>query len=366
MQNRRTSFKAAAAVVTAAVSLLVPAMNHAPGRPDKEFGDAAKRGITMDGGTQAPLIAPVQPATISLAVNLIWEGRELAEHDLAALRQFRSEFGSVPMTHFVSPAYFVKPGGADGASIKSRLGTVIREEEHVGLYLSGWKSLTERAGVTFRNGPTFWGPALGARDCTMDCGLDVPVHVYSDDDLVRLVDSGRQLLAAHGYPAPVAMATAGWVASPAVLDAATKNGIRYDFSAVAPEVVVGRLGNFPIYDWIKGLWPQTTPHSQPYVHPTRSAGVTEYPQSLGAIDYITVKDVATVFGEYVSGIKHGDGDSHRVLPLTVYQESAATTLPILKKALQEIFAASQNAGVQLDWLELTKPSVSNPSQPLAH
>ena len=92
---------------------------------------------------------------VRLLVSVIWEGYEVSSLNIRALEKFREIYPDMALTHFLSPAYFLKP---TLTPIKVALmQRVFRAHDRVGVYMQPWKSLTEEAGVLFRNKPTFWG-----------------------------------------------------------------------------------------------------------------------------------------------------------------------------------------------------------------
>lgn len=304
--------------------------------------------------------APVdgRPRTVQLAVSLIWEGRDLEPHNLEALRRFRDAYGSIPFIHFISPAYFLRqdPQG-EAAKVKA----LLRPGDRVGLALGGWRSLATKAGVIYRDGPTFWGQVQRPNACGADCGQDVPVHVYPQADLVKMIDAGVQTLNQMGFGRVRALATSGWVASPEVLEAAAIAGMRYDFSAVAPEMLMKRARNYPLYGWTKDLWGQVTPHTQPYALATASASLIEVPQSLGAIDYVGAAETTELFKEYAE-ITRRDAGASLTFPLTFYQETASMSLPVVRSALTSIFGHASSLGIAIAPLDL--PEMEAPTQAL--
>ena len=193
---------------------------------------------------------------VQLGVIVDWQGRDLANMNLEALRAFRQAFGDVAVLHVVSPAYFLRPGltDADRQAITLAIKSAIQPADHLGIALVGWKSLAAKAGVIFRDSPTFWSEALSPGDCAFDCGIDVPLHLYPEKDLDQLFAAGLDTLEANGFGRPNALITEGWMAAPEVLAAAARAGIRYDFSAVAPELIAPRTKHYPIYQWVKALW----------------------------------------------------------------------------------------------------------------
>ena len=290
------------------------------------------------------------PKPIRLAVVVQWEGRALDATNLEALKGFRNVFGDVNVLHLLSPAYFLKPD-VDVAKAGELIRGVMRPTDQLGMAFGGWKSLATKAGVVFRNGPTFWGQSLSTKECATDCGLDVPVNLYPEADLDKLVSTGIDTLEAAGFGRPQGIITEGWVAAPEVLSASARAGMHYDFSAVAPELLVERALRFPLYQWVKGIWPTVTPHSQAFQLSTNGGLLQEVPLSNAAVDYLTAEKMLALFKETVE-LSRKDPNAELTFPLVIYQESAQTSVPTLAKVLQGIYNYAQTNGVALTSAEL--------------
>jgi hypothetical protein len=304
-----------------------------------------------------PPPAPASP--IRLFVTLVWEGRDLQDFNLEALRRFRDQFAGIQVVHFVSPAYFTHPG-ADAARVKQALRSVMRPGDKLGVEIAAWHSVVERAGVIFRGSPTFWGYEMRAADCKVDCGSDVPLNVYPQAEVARIARASLDILQAQGFGRPAATLTAGWVATPQVLDAYAQNDVRYDFSAVAPELLARRLAGFPLYQWVRGLWPSVTPSTQPYVLPSVATGLTEIPQSLAAADYLLGKDLPAIFKEYVERLRR-EPNRDLTFQIALYQETARQMLPIVTSSLQSIFAYATEQSISLQPFDV--PGLDIPADP---
>lgn len=309
-------------------------------------------------------VQKTRPDTLKLVVSVVWEGRDLQGHNLQALAAFRAAFPDLQLVHFVSPAYFLRDD-AEAADAAARIKGLMRPGDHVGMALGGWRSLAAKAGVIFRSGPTFWGETLRTIDCEVDCGQDVPVNVYPQEDLQKLIATGIETLDQQGFGRVKGLATAGWVASAEVLEAASKAGIRYDFSAVASEMLAKRAFHYPLYGWAKGLWPEVTPHTQPHVLTTASSGLTEVPQSLAAVDYVATQDIETLFKEYADVAKR-DASRELTFPLTMFQESASLSLPVMRRALTGIRAHAEKVALTLEPMALPGMESTAGSLPVAH
>ena len=325
---------------------------------------------TVDPAALAPakvVQAPVR--TIHLMMTLAWEGRDLSVYNQQAWAAFRARFPGLQIMHLVSPAYFTKPA-AEQAAVRSTLRQAMQPKDQIGLLLGNWQSLANASGVIFRSSPTFWGAEVKADDCRSDCGLEVPLNIYPADELDKMLQTSVHMLEAQGFGRPSALAVEGWVASSDILEAAYRAGMRYDLSAVSPEMIGAKARYYPIYQWAKSLWPRITPHSQPYQIQLSKGAMTELPQSLAAVDYLAQSDILDIFKEYVERVQR-DPQTPLVFPLQVYQETAYMTLPALATTLQAVFAYAQKAGValtplQLPDLELPEDRLLSGATPIAH
>ncbi len=298
-----------------------------------------------------------QAGVVRLSLVLAWEGRHAKDFNVDAVRALRAQWRAagreLAVVHLVSPAYFLR-GGPEADRFAAKLRSALGPEDKVGMLLGGWRSLATEAGVIFRDGPTFWGNTLRPVDCAAtDCGVDVPLSVYPTADLAKLLGAARETFEKNGFGRPVAMAATGWVAAPELLRAAAETGVRYDFSAVAPEMIMRRAGRFPLYQWVKGLWDGLTPHSQPFAVEA-APGLTEMPQALASLDYVTRDDAEKVFLEYLDRLKPG-GDAANgklVFPLLVYVETARQNMLKLSRIVDTVYEEAARVGVKVEGLRL--------------
>lgn len=310
----------------------------------------------------SPALAQAPAGTVRLSLVLSWEGRHAKDFNVDAVRALRAQWRAagreLAVVHLVSPAYFLR-GGPEAERFAQKLRSAMAPEDKLGMLLGGWKSLTTAAGVIFRDGPTFWGNALRPVDCAAsDCGVDVPLSVYPTEDLAKLLAAARLTFEKNGFGKPEAMAATGWVAAPELLRAAAESGVRYDFSAVAPEMITRRAGRFPLYQWVKGLWDGLTPHSQPFAIDA-APGLTEMPQALASVDYVTRDDAEKVFLEYLDRLKAG-GDAANgklVFPLFAYVETARQNMLKLSRIVDTVYDESARVGVKVEGLRLDDLSV---------
>ena len=71
-----------------------------------------------------------------------------------ALELFRRQNPDVPITHFVCPAYYTRPG-ATPTDVTFFLREHIAKRDEVGVHLHAWNSLVEEARVPVRTGRSF-------------------------------------------------------------------------------------------------------------------------------------------------------------------------------------------------------------------
>jgi hypothetical protein len=291
-----------------------------------------------------------QSGKLVLAISMQWEGETLSQHNLDAITKFRENYESISMMQFINPVYFTKPK-ADATNIRQKINSVIRKNDAIGLQLLGWQSLVKDSGVIFRNSPTFWGNTISAKACSVDCGHEVPLSVYSREELVKLMKHSIELLTANGFKTPSAFMAGGWMATNQVLEAAVISGLKYDFSGIPPHIVQEKIRQFPLYQWINELWDKTTALSQPSPLPTQVGWIEEYYNNGGTLDYITEKDIVDMYHGYANLLKQDPSKAY-LIHIGLYQETAAKTLPRLEAALQKIFADSTANNIPIAMLQI--------------
>jgi hypothetical protein len=200
----------------------------------------------------------------------------------------------------------------------------------------------------------------------MDCGQDIPVHIYPEDELDKIMQTAVKTLEDHGFGRPKGVAVTGWVASPQVLEAAVRAGIAYDFSSVTTPPLSKSIGQYPLHYWVKGLWSRTGPNFWAYKIPTQSSSITEIPQSLPALDHVKVADVLKAFADFTEK-KDESSDSKpedhrgRIFQIVLHQETAAMTAPRTLKLLGAILSEHQQKQKSLSSLSVPGMGVPNDS-----
>lgn len=320
--------------------------------------------LAQTGGRAAVAGSPSKPSkrgplgTLRMILALSWEGRDLRAENLAAIDAFRRRFPELKVMHFLSPAYFARdPAKADQHAklIKER----VLAGDAVGLLLNGWRSVATAANVQFRGHPTFWGATLRPVDCQDDCGLEVPVNIYTAQDLRSLIAYGAQTLERHGFGRPIAIQTGGWVASPQVIESAAAEGMRYDFSAVPTSLIYRRTRHFPLLSWVTNLWKDITPSTGPYELRIGTTQITEVPLNLAAIDYLDEKDATEAFTAWLDVARErGTEGPPATVTLGLYLETSDLMRPMLSHIVQGFFTDAAKRRVAVEGAVLPDPGVT--------
>ncbi|MBX3185896.1 MAG: hypothetical protein KF819_02730 [Labilithrix sp.] len=274
---------------------------------------------------------------IQLMVTVDWEGRDLREDNLRAMENLNRRFPQVKIIHFLNAGYYTKQA-ADRADVTARINRAVRPIDEKGLHIHGWKRLFEASGVTFRGAPTFWGTSLDAngRECIDDCGHEVPISLYTSDELRKVVKLSLDTLEREGFGRAKSFRCGGWMAKQAVRDAIAAEGIKYEHSAVPTVFLQEKLGNRPVYGWLTELWQGTTNVSQPFAMDASAATLTEIPDNGGLADYVDAQKMIDVFhankAQYLR-----DRRRNVVVSIGFHHETAAMYLPQLETALAKIY-----------------------------
>lgn len=313
----------------------------------------SKAGATVP---QQPL-TDLNDASLTISVILQWEGRSLNPDNIEAIETLRVQFPQFDLIHLLSPAYFLRtPKESQEATLA--LGRLVRPTDFYGMNLGGWKSLVTQAGVIFRSAPTFWGTSLTLGECRNDCGGDVPLNIYPEADLEKIMDFSLKTLENKALGKPRAMGITGWVGSGVMMDLATKHGLSYDFSPVPPEVLENSFGYYPLFGWTKDLWSNITPLTTPFFRTTTSGRLYHYPQSLGGIDHQSFGTLVQHLEKAVARWSLAKTESpplsnatnagqNLTIPIVIYLETAETTVPRLSEELKALLALAQKNKVKV-------------------
>jgi hypothetical protein len=292
---------------------------------------------------------------IHLSFLLTYEGREIDSESLNSIQGFRRRYPDIRFTHLISPAYFLRSKEeSDAASIG--LKRVIHPGDKVGLYLSPWKSIVLAANVNFRSGPSVWGQSQD--NCQADCGIDVPINIYPERDIEKIIKTSIDVLEEHSYFPNRILQVGAWLATPSLLEVAKKLGFQFSFSAVPLPLINRYLGYYPLREWLANLWYGITLETQPHVVATKYGAITEMPLTNFQVDLVSTHDILLNFKKTATSLSSTKVPLHFSLALN--QETARIFMPRLESSIREIYEYSDKNGIELSLLDLPVPAVRPP------
>ncbi len=287
---------------------------------------------------------------IWLAVSIIWEGESMNSENLKTIEQLKKDIPQLKLIHFISPAYFFK-NRENQKEIIARLREVIAADDHVALSLHGWQSIAAKSGVVFRNSPTFWGNRLTKEYCANDCGHEVPLSVYSKQDIRKMLLQSFTFFEVLGFKKPVSFIAGGWMASRGVREAIVAEGIKYDFSPVPPEVVKDQLFRYPLYQWVKDLWPGITTYSQPSLFQTSGGTLIEVPSNGVTTEYVNSQRWLDIYKHYAQlWLESNENDFY--MSVGTYQETAAKSIHKIRSFLTNLDIFSKSKNIPYEFVDL--------------
>jgi hypothetical protein len=149
---------------------------------------------------------------LQLVVTVDWEGRDLREDNIRAMENLHARFPQVKVVHFLNAGYYTKQF-ANRADVTARMNRAIKPGDEKALHIHGWRRLFEASGLTFRNTPTFWGTTIDprSRECLDDCGHEVPISLYTTDELRKVVNFSLDTLEQNGFGRAKSFRCGGWM-----------------------------------------------------------------------------------------------------------------------------------------------------------
>jgi len=303
--------------------------------------------------TSTSTLGEAAPAPLLITVATLWEGEPVSEANMEALRSFRKSHAGTGMIYFVSPAYLAREARDRRAAEDQQRAILATMEKNdiAGIYLNGWKSTVEASNVVFRNAPTFWGNSLNARQCADDCGREVVMAAYTGNELRKIIRRSRELFSRNGFGSGSIMQVAGHAASPEVLGAAAAEGITHDFSAVAAELMTGRLYRFPLRKQLRELWSGVGPMMSPFQMETGSGSITQMTSNGLHLEYSPEPEIRNyldrLFGK--GGAANEKIPANRHIYIGVPAETFAIARPKLELAMNEIIQRASDSKTALRW-----------------
>jgi hypothetical protein len=229
---------------------------------------------------------------IVVALTIDWEGAYLSPDGLDALDELRRGLGPLPLTHFVSAAYFTKdrPDPAAAATLTA----AVHQGDEVAVHLHAWRSLAKASGLEPKLSPSF----LTGTDKLLefedgDVGFDTDLDAYSVPELRAILRTSRRVLEQTHLPISKTFRAGGYLGTPKVLQAIREEGFTVDCSATdyrqldewKDEVLPQR---------IKAIWPGMDTTSQPRFVSAPGGPLLEMPIA-AFTDYATATEIVAVF-----------------------------------------------------------------------
>ena len=228
-----------------------------------------------------------------VSVSVDWEGAYFEEDGLAALELFRRQNPDVPITHFVCPAYYTKPGAAP-ADISFFLRGHIAKGDEIGVHLHAWNSLVQEARVPVRTGRSFLTDDGRLMEFDGDAGFDLDPSIYTTTELRAVLATSRRLLESGGFEVAPVFRAGGWLAAPNVLEAARAEGFKVDSSAVDPTWLgegASSEGFELLAERVHAVWPKVDRTTQPYLIDTPAGQLVEIPDSGAMADHMASEEM---------------------------------------------------------------------------
>jgi hypothetical protein len=251
--------------------------------------------------------------------------------------------------HFISPAYFLKK--SDTSAIKQS----IQPHDRICLHAQAWKSIVEQSKVKFRYGPTFWGNQLNEKSCrNKDCGREIPLYAYDTSEIRSILQTSSDLLVKNGLGKPDCLAVGGWLSNKTILTVAASMGFKTDFSEIPTHLVSSRLEFFPIYNWLKALWPAREALPQPVKIRIGPYEILQAGTNLATIDYLTRQQINALVKSYIRTRKAHSEKSY--LNLGFYHETGAIELLKLDNIIADIRKLTFEHNARLAFVSETPPS----------
>ena len=238
--------------------------------------------------------APTAPAKgrIVVAVTIDWEGAYLSPDGLDAMDALRRGLAGVPVTHFVSAAYFTKD--KPDPTTAETLAKAVLPGDELALHLHAWRSLAKASGISPKLAPSF----LTGTDKLLafddgDVGFDVDLDTYSVPELRALVRTSRRLLEEAHLTVSKSFRAGGYLGTPKVLQAIREEGFLVDSSATDYRQL-DELKVEVLPKRIQAIWPRVETTSQPWLVETRGGPLLELPVAAFA-DYAAPAEIVAAF-----------------------------------------------------------------------
>lgn len=286
---------------------------------------------------------------VRIVVSVDWEGEDMQSQNLQAMKDFRRDYPEIPLQHFLNAAYYTKPE-ADSAQITEIIKSVLLPKDEHGLHIHAWKRLVEASGVKFRTSPSFVIDGFMIANCELDCGQEIALTGYSNEELRKIIAYSVQTLQSEGFNRPKSFRAGGWQADDNVLGALAAEGFTLDSSATIADFLLPEWGKYKLHKMVKNLWAETKPTSQPYIYKTSSGlKILELPNNSCLADYMTGDEMLKVF-QSNSQILKNNPKKNVYLSIGFHQETAAEYLPNLRESIKLIRSYAKQNKIPIEFV----------------
>lgn len=264
-----------------------------------------------------PLAARVS-APVVVVVSVDWEGLSLLPQNIDAMQNFRGVFPAVPLTHFMSEAYFDRSEAGDWPVIRAEMRRAMLPIDEHALHVHCWTTLLTNAGVV-PTGNDDWGPGPSQYfNIWGDGGHANPLTDYAAADVETILRHSRLgLESAGGFVLSTSYRSGGWVMNGNIRTALWAAGFRIDSSAVPP----GMVANMGLADVVlNAAWAGVNGTTQPYLLPAAGGGrLKEVPDNCALADYVTVLNMNAAMNNALAV----PGTVPQLVQIGFHQETAA-------------------------------------------
>ncbi len=190
-------------------------------------------------------IATAGPAVEIIPVA-VWQGRSQSLASGAMIDDLRKAWPDARIAHAVSAAPFLR-GDAARRSYKERLNAQIRIGDDIVLHMAPWKTIADKASVSYKYAPTLFGVRIAEQECTEDCGLDLSFSAFSSSDVSKMIAVSRKIFSENDMGSPAAVYFEEGATSDVLQSAARRQGIVQNWSGIEMSQLKSSLGRFPVY-----------------------------------------------------------------------------------------------------------------------
>lgn len=298
------------------------------------------------GGKLKKMAANFKKGSIAIVMTVDWEGREISDENLEALKNFRRKYPGIPILHFLNAAYYTKPN-ANAAELTKKIKSVMRKHDEHGLHIHAWKTLVEASGVEFKTKPDLGGWSL--RNCQFDCGHAISLTAYSVDEMQKIIRKSNEILVQNGFNRPKSFRAGAWQTGPHVATALSREGFYLDSSATVDSFVSPSWGKSSLLvKSINELWPGMSIVKQPYLMKTAYRPLWQLPNNASLADYTKPYTILKTLKENVDEFLKNPRPVHYVVT-GFHLETAKRYLPRMEEALEKIIDYSMSKGVPIQF-----------------